>query len=352
VIDELNELRRTNIGDKTAVYLLDWLYEAWLGRFDKYAYLKNYFERREKMLKQLLSVYPDLKIQAEDFKGRHTKEVPAKDYWFLVKYAPIIHYKKLPNEIVIEIDNPSREELKKVLKRLRQLDIEPLVCWSGNKSWHVHILTFPEHIKDPREYVKAKGVKEFTDALYKLILREVNVKGLDEGVQLYSSHWIRSPYSLNVNGRKVGIKKPLNGDLYRVWFFSHRFAVMAMLFVDLKRKEVTPPTLTPQTSSDRWRWIENLLKNPEKVKDGRERLLWLAIVPYLVLQGYSDAQIEDICRKWIEKTGETFKSKYRCKVRSMIKHCREHERKTGKKWYPISKSKLLEMFPDLRGVVG
>jgi len=65
------------------------------------------------------------------------------------------------------------------------------------------------------------------------------------------------------------------------------------------------------------------------------------------LQGYSDSRIEEMCQKWIERTGVEWKSKYRCKVRSMIKHCRDYERETGKKWMPISLEKLIETFGDL-----
>jgi len=356
MLDELEKLYTKLQGDKTARYLLDFIYRSWEGRFDKYAILSKFFRKRIKMFEQLLQIYPDLKIQAEDFEGRHTIEVPAKEYKFVIEYAPIVHYKKLPNEIIIEIDNPSKEELKKVVERLRSIDIESLICWSGHKSWHIHILTFPEDLDpdDYPKYINAEGTKEFTDALYRVILRKTDIEGLDVNVQLSKAHWIRSPYSLNVKEKdgkkKIGIKKPLNGDLYRIWFYGKNFAMLAMMEIELKQekeRKLEKPIVKP-CKGKKYKWIEIILKNPDKVQDGRKRLLWLAIVPYLVLQGYNSAQIEDICRKWVENSGEEWKSRYGCLVRYMAKYCSDFKKKNDHPWYPISFSKLLDEYPDLK----
>jgi len=32
----------------------------------------------------------------------------------------------------------------------------------------------------------------------------------------------------------------------------------------------------------------------------------------------------------------------------MVKHCLSYERKTGRKWWPISLERLVDMFPDLK----
>ena len=363
----LRKLWERSIGDKTGKYLVGWLFKAWEGKYDLYRKFEPIFEKRVDMIDQLLDVYPDLIVQGEDFEGNHTVQFLAREYPFMIQYAPIIHYKKLPNEIVIEIDNPSESELKKVLDRLKELDIEPLVCWSGNKSWHIHILTYPEDLTDKKkliEYAKSEGVKEFTDALYDVILRKTEIEGLDVGVQKHSAHWIRSPYSLNIKTRevdgkikkKIGVKKPINGDMYRTWFYGINIKLFVELELEIRRKKQQeklkePIKLKTDKSPKSYKWIENILNNPNKITDGRKRLIWLAIVPYLVLTGHNEAQVEEICRKWIEKSGAEWKSEYRCLARCVFRHCVEFRREHGHPWYPISLLNLLEKFPDLKSVL-
>lgn len=366
IISQLTSLRNRLWGDKFAMYLLDWLIKEWRGREHIYEKYKQYYELRVKMVEQLLDIYPDLIVQGEGFEGKsdRTKEVKAKEYPFFVQYAPILHYRKLPNEIVIEIDNPDKENMRKAVERLKRLNIEPLICFSGHKSWHLHVITYPEYATSKKEmldYVHCEDTVEFTNILYKIILRKCDIEGLDVGVQLYKSHWIRAPYSFNVfeeeGKKKIGVKKPLNGDFYRVWFIPLNIVLLTNIERDIKKKEeeekrrkviAKVSRKSKKANLKKYAWIQKVLDNPHKIRDGRERLLWKAIAPYLVLKGFSDEEIEEICKEWIEASGAEWKSKYRCKVRSMVNHCRNYEKKTGQKWMPIRLSKLIEEFPDLK----
>jgi len=361
--DILDELREKYEDNFFARYLIKWLRKSWKGREHLFNKFQSIFHKRmDMMFDQLIDIYPDLTVQGENFDEEHTKEFKARHYPFMLHLAPIIHYKKLPNEIIIEIDNPSKSELIKVLERLKELSIEPLICWSGNKSWHIHILTYPENLtckKEMIEYAKSKGVKEFTDVLYDIILRKTEIDGLDVGVQKHFAHWIRSPYSLNVKTietdgkvkKKIGVKRPINGNVYRTWFFSTNIKILVDLEIEFrkrKRELLSKPIKFKSSKSKTYKWIEKILKNPELVKDGRKRLLWLAIVPYLVITNRNEVQVENICQTFVEKSGKEWKSEYRCLVSCMYRFCNRFKDENGQPFYPISLKNLIDKYPDLK----
>jgi hypothetical protein len=330
--------------------------ELWNGV--NYVRYLDLIYRRLDLLKQLHKIYPKLELQSEALKGWRTKLYNFDEFEFNAElHAPAVHYRILPNEIVFEIDcdenlDEARRVAKKITRDLITFGAKPFVGFSGRRGYHIHVIIAPPD-GDVFNFAQALGCKEFTLKLFELLKDLINCEHLDDGVMTAEHHTIRSFYSLNIKGRKW--KKPVFGDSYSIWILSKN--MWFRVFEELKKDYIEAEILNELRkfeevrvkvrSTGKYKWIKWILEHPEVIKDGRERLLWLAIVPYLVLQGYNDAQIEDICQRWIEKSGAEWKSKYRCKVRSMIKHCREHERKTGQKWWPISLDKLVEMFPDL-----
>ena len=334
---------------------IDKLCKFWSGvDYTKYI---NEINRRIQLLRTLYEIYPNLELQAEALEGWRTKLFNFDEYNHSAELkAPAVHYRVLPNELVFEIDADNlkyaRNEAKKITRRLIYLGAKPFVGYSGNRGYHIHLLVAPPD-GDVFGFANSLGAKEFTVKLFEVLMGIMESYNIDTGVMEYV-HTIRSFYSLNL--KTMRFKKPVFGDRYSVWVLPRNLwdRTINQLREDIETQEIIKelsafdePKIRVRSLTRKYKWIEKVLNHPEKIEDGRERLLWLAIVPYLILQGYSDSRIEEMCQKWIERTGVEWKSKYRCKVRSMIKHCRDYERETGKKWMPISLEKLIETFGDL-----
>jgi len=332
------------------------LNELWSGvNYIKYM---DIIERRIELLNDLHKIYPDLELQSEALQGWRTKLYPFDEFDYYAELrAPAVHYRILPNEIVFEIDgdnlDEARKEAKRITKELLLLGAKPFVGFSGNRGYHIHLLVAPPD-GDVFNFAIAMGCREFTLTLFEILKDLIKPKYLDEGVMSSKHHTIRAFYSLNMKTKKW--KVPVFGRQYSVWVLPKRW--WERVFEELKNnieveevikklEEFDKPRVR-KAPSKKYKWIERVLENPDKITDGRARLLWLAIVPYLILQGYSDEKVTELCQKWVEKSGVEWTSKYRCKVSSMIKHCRDYERKTGQKWMPISLNKLVGLFPDLK----
>jgi len=320
----------------------------------------NEINERLRLLRNLHEIYPKLELQAEALDGWRTKLFNFDEHEFYAELrAPAVHYRLLPNEIVFEIDcenlTKARDEAMKITKRLITLGARPLVGFSGRRGYHIHLLIAPPD-GDVFNFANSLGVKEFTLELFEVLkgLTEANQDYLDTGVMEYT-HTIRAFYSLHTETRRF--KKPVFGkEGYSIWTLPRSLwnRVMNQLRERIETQEILKelsafdePRVKIRSGGKKYKWIKYILEHPEKIHDGRARLLWLAIVPYLVLQGYSDARIEEICQKWVEKTGEEWKSKYRCKVNAMLKYCREFEKNQGQKWMPITLERLIENFSDL-----
>jgi len=172
---------------------------------------------RRKYLNQLYLIYPYVELQAEYVDGRRSKLFGFYEDPRL--YAPAVHYRILPNEIVFEIDRKDVEELKKVVKTLKTMNAEPFVGFSGNRGFHVHLIVAPPK-GDVTEFATHPETKKFTQTLYEILLKMmksygVDVEVIDSGVMNASNHTIRSFYSVNLKGRKW--KTPIYGDGYTTW---------------------------------------------------------------------------------------------------------------------------------------
>jgi len=308
-------------------------------------------ENRIMMIRRLHEFYPFLELQSESIYGWRTKLYNFNEtLYFSELYAPAVHYRILPNEIVFELDcdegrKKAKEEAMRIVKHLIILGAKPLVGFSGNRGYHIHLIIAPPS-GDIINFSTANGCREFTKTLYEILVEITEPKYLDEGVMKHKNHTIRSFYSVNLKSMKW--KKPVFGRDYEVWVLTRQFGNRVLeemeksRFVEEVSKIVLEEVRTNRTPI-RKSWVSKILKEPEKVKDGRERLLWLAIVPFLYAE---NLDVLNTCKIWVEKTGGRW-SKYVNVVKSTLRHCEEYERATGKKWHPISLKKLIEMYPDL-----
>jgi len=332
------------------------LNEYWNG-IDYRKYMNRIYDRLD-LLRQLHDIYPKIELQSEAIGGWRTKLYSFDEFEHSAElYAPAVHYRILPNEIVFEIDaddiKEANKEAMEVTKHLVLMGAKPFVGFSGNRGYHIHVLIAPPD-GDVVNFVNAIACRQFTLKIYEVLKELIGIDHLDEGVMYAKNHTIRSFYSLNMKSMRW--KKPVFGEEYSVWVIPKNLWIRAFDELQAERiesellrelSEFEQPIRVSKGNGKKYKWIEWLIEHPEKVTDGRERLLWLAIVPYLRLQGYDRDKIEEICKRWIEKSGAEWKSKYWCKVRQMISHCKRYERETGKKWMPISLEKLLEHFKDL-----
>jgi hypothetical protein len=118
-----------------------------------------------------------------------------------------------------------------------------------------------------------------------------------------------------------------------------------------KRKDEVPaikivkPSLLKKNLK-RYEWIENLLN--KSVDDGRHRILWLIIAPYLVnVKGLSIEEAEGIALEYLERCNEVrrVEGNLRGLARYYVKYAKDRMLK------PISLSKLREDHPELYEII-
>ena len=195
----------------------DWLLGQWNKRWKVYERFGKYYEKRTSTVAKLAEIYPKIQLQAQGFDGSYTKIFGYGS--ILAEFAPVLHYRVLPCEICIEIDKLDRKLLKNWLKLFEAFDVQPMVCFSGHKSWHVHVFVKPKRF-ELEAFAEHPQAKELTNRVYEFLLDFAASElfdcreAVDTGVQLHS-HMIRCVYSPNLKGRKF--KVPLNGRSYPVW---------------------------------------------------------------------------------------------------------------------------------------
>jgi len=198
--------------------------------------------KRIELLQWLDSIHPDhLEIQAQDVKGNFTKLFRFGDNKM---YAPAVYYRILPNELVFDVDGDSVQEsfevTKKLVKLLKTLNCKPAVGFSGNRGFHVHVITTAQGV-DPKTFAELVNIKEWRDALFMLILDllpEIQ-DYIDIGVVTAKAHTIRAFYSVNLkSGKWKTFVKPCRG--YAIWEVSGNLGkrVMQKLREDKEIEEI------------------------------------------------------------------------------------------------------------------
>jgi hypothetical protein len=93
-------------------------------------------------------------------------------------------------------------------------------------------------------------------------------------------------------------------------------------------------------------WVEKILQHPDRISDGRKRLLLHIIIPYFIsVKRLGEAEAEEKCRQWLEATGADY-SKYRAFIRCEIRAV------ARRKLLPMRKEKFFSLYPDLRWLDG
>jgi len=183
----------------------------------KISEFEKVLQRRKQVLGKYHTAYTT--FQAEDLKHNHTREFDAASDLLLFDYAPTLHYKPLPNEIVFDLEKDDESQLKKLLKVFEELGVEATVYHSGGSGFHVHALWVPEGVgrEELPQFLRTEGVRELTDFVQEKLLRLAKAEGFDESLvdpAIRGKHWIRAPYSHNKFG---GWKLPFyEEDEYRI----------------------------------------------------------------------------------------------------------------------------------------
>jgi len=266
--------------------------------YDMFLRFKEMLLQRHRLLNQLYLVYPYLQLQYSDYKESFRSElVPwcSDNGSHASLEAPIIHYRILPNEIVFDIDSEdktkAKEMVKKVIIMLKSFGAEPFAGFSGNRGYHVHVLLAPPK-GSVEDFVNVAGVKEFRNCVFDWLFDLARVRGIDtslidSGIMHASEHTIRSFYSFNPKGKKWKI--PVYGERYGFWKMpKHIYGTILTMIKERQRKELIESILNSldddkkEKKRNRILWIEKILQHPDRISDGRKRLLLHAIIPYFI----------------------------------------------------------------------
>lgn len=321
----------------------------------------EYLKKRTKMLNDLYLVYPYIELQAESLNGLRSKLFGFDTFdWRM--YAPAIHYRILPNEIVIEIEEKDVEELKKIIKALKRFKAKFLVGYSGNRGFHIHVILSPPN-GDVENFARHPEARKFTVTLYDALMSYFKLCGvdtevIDRSVMTASNHTIRSFYSLNMKGRKW--KTPIMHDSYQIWHLPKKLYRMVLDKMKKENDEVDVDVLIVKerngnkpVKSNKIAWIEWVIRNPHFVSDGRRVLLMYAIIPYLVnVVKLGPNKVYETCVKWVQKTQNNSEKSNESEYRSLIKHEIKSYAKSGV--LPMSRKKFFETFSQvgyLKGLI-
>jgi len=329
--------------------------ELW-GDINLYYKNKEILSKRFELLNQLYLIYPEIELQAESLKGWRSQLFGFHSD--LIEISPIIHYRILPNEIVFEVDKKDKNEVKKIIKALLHLNAKPFVGFSGNRGYHVHIIISPPN-GDVEGFVNCPEAKSFTQTFFDILLNllkdyRVNIEVIDVGVMRSQAHTIRSFYSINPKGKKW--KTPVFGKKYEIWQLT-KTLYSRVLEEMRERKEMEKLEeklkFMDYTKKGNWRtrkirkiwWIEKILANPNKVTDGRRRLMMYVIIPYLLnVKKLPSEKVKEICEEWVRKTNRDDNG-----LKYLIKSEIKSYQNSG--ILPMAKEKFFETFKDLRFLV-
>lgn len=210
----------------------------------------EYYQKRYHFLEKLYLIYPEIQFQAQNKSGWTTYFDMEKydDY----RYYPTIHYRLLPNEIVIELfevhDDPSLDKtplletvieenkdfgnFTKTIEVLDKLEIPCIFGFSGNNSFHVHIYLAPSQ-GSLEDFVHLPECQLFTTAVYEVLVKMlINENVLGIGRQVMKHRRIRSFYSQHI---KTGNFKIPSTDEIEFWRVPRIFYLTAKKYMQRPR---------------------------------------------------------------------------------------------------------------------
>ena len=350
---------------------------------------QNVFESRKQFYMNDVIIKSYATFQFESIDGKRTKfsnEITLRWLYIddLVKIAPAVHYRILPNEIVLDLDFKTNREsekikvLKYIVSELNVLGIKPLVAHSGGKGFHIHFLLGPgkdEHF-DAFMSLGYSQLKPFTNVIAEWIMERItsNLWNLEETCDiklliddvcdrqvLKDVHTIRMLYSFNIkDGNVVGYKHVVKiqgvecSDNYFIWkvpkkIYQRAVEVMKQekMIEEIKIKVLEDFITGKKTKTNRIRWIEQVLQKPEKIYDGRRRLIMYVLVPYLLnVRKIPSEKVKEILEDWVNRTPYGMSSDIRSLIKSEI-----NSYEIRSEILPMAKEKFFNRNPDLRYIL-
>ena len=221
-----------------------------------------------------------LRDQHDNFSPGHTS--------INIAFTPGFDATKKPwiNKLLIELDGHGRleesayPEMRKLYSHLESKhSAEPRIYYSGNRSFHVFVDFAPLTLREPRE-----AQVEFV----RRIQEELRLQCID--YQVYTKRKLsRIPYTMH---EKTALHCVPIDPMWSLWKIKQealrprgqkilirpadKFAAALSICDHTYERPIYAKTKTVQSAE----WIEKLLRSP--VVDGRHRLLWLVLAPYVV----------------------------------------------------------------------
>jgi hypothetical protein len=324
---------------------------AWNGLLDLFEQSKELNEKRAEMLGELYQLsFGRLELQYANISETFRTQISDFDAQ-KARIYPIVHYRVLPNELVFDVDaddlDQAKEQLKILLETIEALGANPLVGHSGNRGYHVHLLFAPPN-GISESFVTNSATIQLRNMLWKWIAFLAKNNGLDLSILDFSfvrnrEHTIRAFYSFNPKGKAW--KLPIKGLRYADVIYTITKDLVTRLFecvVPIQRY-VSMEKITSRGHQKYW--LESVLRHPESIKDGRKRILYHLLIPYLVT--YKKMKPDDAMRMlidWLERTGADSR-KYRSWLASNIKLTARKQIK------PMSYLRFVEQYPALERYV-
>ena len=359
------------------------IYNEYLNKYSNVFYNRIDFYNKDIFIKTYTT------FQFESVSGKRTKFVEDLNlqwifYDDLVRIAPAIHYRILPNEIVIDLDFKTTDEkikekvLMYIISELNILGIKPLVAHSGGKGYHIHFLIGPPN-GELHDFIELgySQLKPFTNTVAEWLIDKISgsVWNLEKYCELrslfYDScdkqvlkdiHTIRMLYSFNIkDGRIVGYKYIVNfsnvecSNQYYVWYLPRKLYqrfLDRMIFeknIESDRIKLFENFNTEKRvkNVNKIRWIEKILENPEKIHDGRRRLIMYVLVPYLLnLRKIQSEKVKEILEDWVNKTPYGMSSDIKSLIKSELNSYLRHP-----EILPMAREKFFERNPDLKYIL-
>jgi hypothetical protein len=327
---------------------------AWNGLMELFEQSKELNEKRAEMLGELYQLsFGRLEVQYANLSETFRTQISDFDVQ-KARIYPIVHYRVLPNELVFDVDaddpDQAKEQLKILIESIEALGANPLVGFSGNRGYHVHLLIAPPG-GISESFVANSATTQLRNMLWKWIAFQAKSNGLDlrvldASIVRSQAHTIRAFYAFNPKGKNW--KLPIKGTRYTDAIYIITKDLAAQLFSDLVYVQKFNAVHRIGTEGVRERpryWLESILRHPERIGDGRKRILYHLLIPYLITEKkMSPDNVLKILTEWLERTGADVR-KYQSWLKSNIRLTIKKQIK------PMSCPRFVDAYPDLEKYV-
>ncbi|MEM3768945.1 MAG: DNA primase noncatalytic subunit PriX [Nitrososphaerales archaeon] len=290
---------------------------------------------------------------------------------------PLSFNRRIGWDFVIDLDGDNLDDLKRcitaIIGLLEQFGIKSYkVKFSGRRGFHLIIDGEAFNVFESQdEFINAyphvpKLIASFIEtALKPEQKRGVNFDDIYQPRRLlrlaYSLHEESGLVSIPLTLEKISIFKPrdarpenikvswdwlnIKPKLGEAWNLLNAISKWVKR---LKDSDAAIKILRPLSSKSlkRYEWIENLLNKP--IDDGRHRILWLIIAPYLVnVKGLSIEKAERVALEYLERCNKV--KKIEGNLRGLARYYVKYAKGQGLK--PLSIKTLKEKYPELFKII-